>query len=99
MDFGSVFGDQNDENSIKMVFKNMFFFNIDFQASFFRILTILARFWEAPGLQKIAKNRKKSCSGRVWNAFGISKRFWKRFWSNFSRFWMDFEIFWEDFGG
>ena len=77
----------------------MCFFDFDFLAFFLRFLTILARFWEALGLQKIAQNRKKSRSGHVWNAFGIPEQFWEQFWNDFSRFWMDFAVFWEDLGG
>ena len=43
----------------------MNFLNVDFE-TFFRVFAILARFWEALGFLKIAKNRKI----RVRGAFG-----------------------------
>ena len=41
------------KNHEKMVLRDAFIFNIDFLAFFFRISTILARFWEARGNPKI----------------------------------------------
>ena len=88
---GFVFGSQNVEKSINQGVETHTFFNFDFEAFFFGFfLAILARFWEALGLQKIAKNRKNSRPGRVWNAFWISARIWDRFWSDFKKFGMDF---------
>ena len=88
--FGLIFGGENGEKSIKNGLRKCVFLEHRVLIVFFRILTILARFWEAPGAPKINKKLKKSCSGRFWNAFGIFDRFWKRFWSDFGRFWMDF---------
>ena len=76
-------------------------FQLRFFSALLRFFVILARFWEAPGAQKINKKSKKSRSGRFWNAFGIQYRFWTRFGSDFGGFWKDFgwilEGFWEDF--
>ena len=85
------------ENREKMVLKTLCFFDIDFSSLFFRFFAILARFWEAPGAQKINKKSKKSHSGRFWNAFGIQYRFWARFWTDFCGFCKELEWILEGF--
>ena len=48
---------------------------------------MLAPFWDVPGLQKSIKKSKKSCSGRLWNAFKIFDRFWNGIGKVWGRFW------------
>ena len=64
----------------------MYFFLHRFLSVFLWILAILARFWEAPGAQKIAKNRKK----RFRDAFETRLEFWCDFWSDFIAIFIDF---------
>ncbi len=90
VDFGFIFGSRNDEFSIIIVFENMCFLLSNFQ-HFFRMLAIWARFREAPGVPKIAK--KKSCSGRVWNAFETQSDFGSDFGEIFGRFGEFFSFF------
>ena len=75
VNFGFVFGGQNVEKSRKNSVENHEFFWLRLLLVFFRILSILARFWGAPGRPKINKNSKKSCSGRFWSTLRIFHRF------------------------
>ena len=73
----------------------------------------MAGFWDVPGPPKIDKKSKKSCSGRLWNAFEILdcfrdgfRKVWGESWEGFGKvlrgFWEGFgrvfEIYWEEFG-
>ena len=87
LDFGSILGGQNDEKSRKNDVEKHAFFEHRFLCVFLRILAILARFWEARALQKIAKNRKN----RFWSAFGTH-------WVFHGRFGRVLGAFWEGFG-
>ena len=92
-----------------MQLKSMFFLNVEFWALFFRIFSILARFWDVPGPPKIhkkSKNRVRDACGtrlKFWIVFGtVLGRFGEslgrvlgRFWEGFGRI---FEIYWEEFG-
>ena len=60
VDFGSIFGGQNGEKSIKNDVGKHVFFKHRFFCVFLRFLRILARFWEAKTPPKIAKKRKKT---------------------------------------
>ena len=60
MDFGSVFGGRNGEKSRKNCVAKLAFFQDRFFRVFLRFLAILPEFWNAPGPQKIEKNKKKS---------------------------------------
>ena len=97
IDFGAVFGGQNDEKSRKNGVEKRVFFLLRFFCDFLRIFAILGRFWEASGPQKMAKILKKSIffdfltrsvlkevSGR---ALG---RFWEGFGMVLGQFWDDF---------
>ena len=77
MDFGSIFGGQNNEKTWKHSVEKHVFFELGILCVFFRIFAILARFWTLPGHPKIDKKSKKSCLGRFWNAFRFLYRFWK----------------------
>ena len=57
---------------------------------------ILTGFWEASGFQEIAKNRENPCSGRVWNAFGLSVRLRKGFKTILADLGKIWEVFWKD---
>ena len=89
LDFGFIFGGQNVEKSRNNGVEKRVCFEYLILCVFLRIFAISARFWEAPGAPKIAKNRKQTLSGRVRSAFGIRVRFLQRCWSDFGRFWMD----------
>ena len=54
-DFGLIFGGQNGEKSRKTCVEKHVFFEHRILCVFLRILTISARFWEAPGSPQIAK--------------------------------------------
>ena len=75
VDFGSIFGGQNVEKSRNNGVEKRVCFEYLILCVFLRILAISARFWEAPGAPKIAKNHKKTLSGRVRSAFRIRVRF------------------------
>ena len=75
LDFGSIFGGQNVEKSRNNDVEKRDCFEYFILCVFLRILAISARFWEAPGAPKIAKNHKKTLSGRVRSAFRIRVRF------------------------
>ena len=82
--FGFILGGANHQKSMKNRVRNYhFFLHRFFFCVSWRLIVILARFWEAPGAPKINKKSKKSRPGRFWNAFGIQSRFWKRFWTDF----------------
>ena len=66
---------QTIKNRSNIVCETDAFFNTVFVCVFFRILAILARFGEAPGDPKIAKNRQTIHSGPVWSALVLSVRF------------------------
>ena len=72
---GFIFGGQNGENLMKNGMRKYCFFQHQILKIVFRILAKSVRFGEGLGLQKIEKNRKKSCSGRVWNPFEIKSDF------------------------
>ena len=104
MDLGYIFGDRRGEKSRKNCVEKHAFFGYRFFSVFLRFLAILLGFWEAPGPQKIEKNRKKSekidfltrsvlkeGSGRVLGGFWEgSGRIFDGFWMDFGRFWADF---------
>ena len=75
VDFGSIFGGQNVEKSRNNDVEKRVCFEYLILCICLRILAISARFWEAPGAPKIAKNHKKTLSGRVRSAFRIRVRF------------------------
>jgi len=97
MDFNSIFGGQNQENSIKDCVKKHVFFLLGFFSAFLQFLGILARFWEALDLPKIEKNRENSIfwrgsfEGGFWEGPGrVLVRFWEDFGRVLDRFWKDF---------
>ena len=107
IDVGSVSGDRNDEKSTKSGLEKDVFFEHWFLHVFFRILAILARFWEAQAPPKIAKKLKKSQKNRFWSILGVPWSNWEglgrdfgAIWSYFGwifeEFWKDFWIFWLD---
>ena len=63
-----------------------------------RLIVILARFWEAPGVPKINKKLKKSRSGRFRDFKSILGAILKRFSRILERFWIDFGWISEGFG-
>ena len=91
LDFGVVFGSQNDEESRKNRVEKYVFFEHRFFGVFFRFLRILARFWEAKNHQKIEKKPKKSIL--AWALF--LRRLLRGFWEGFGRL---LDEFWKDFG-
>ena len=108
LDFGSILGGQNDEKSRKNDVEKHAFFEHRFLCVFLRILAILARFWEARALQKMAKNRKNREQidfGAHLERIGCSMvalgGFWERFGKVLGWFWdgfgQDFSTFWLDF--
>ena len=75
LNFGFIFGGRNGEDLVKNGMRKCCFFQHQIFSIFFRIFAKFVRFGEGLGLQKIEKNRKKSCSGRVWNPFEIKSDF------------------------
>ena len=75
LNFGFIFGGRNGENLVKNGMRKYCFVQHQILSIFFRIFAKIVRFGEGLGLQKIAKNHKKSCSGRAWNPFEIKSDF------------------------
>ncbi len=67
IDFGVVFGSQNDEKSRKNAVEKHVFFEHRFFSVFLRILAIWDGFWEALGAPKINKKSKKTLLEGVWD--------------------------------
>ena len=95
VDFGVVFGSQNDEKSRKNGIDKRVFLLLRFSFVFFQFFTIFVRFWE---VQKSKKNRKN----RVRDAFGARFAFFFDFGSDFGTTLRDFgwilDGFWMDLG-
>ena len=90
----SILGPFSEAKMIKIQFLKTFsktsFFQHRFLAVFFRVLTILTRFWEASEPQKIQENCKKSIKNRFWDAFGARLGFQFDFGTDFRAIWNDF---------
>ena len=99
LDFGSIFGGQSVEKSRSNGVEKRVCFDYLILCFFLRILAISARFWEAPGAPKIAKNHKK----RFRAVFGARLGFGCDFRSDVGAILEDFEwipgVFWKDFNG
>ena len=99
LDFGSIFGGQSVETSRNNGVEKRVCFEYLILCVFLRILAISARFWEAPGAPKIAKNHKK----RFRAVFGARLGFGCDFRSDVGAILEDFEwipgVFWKDFNG
>ena len=101
MDFGSVFGRQNGEQSKKNCVEKHAFFRYRFFSVFLRFLAILPGFWEAPGPKKIEKQSEKIRKNRFSNAFSFEGGFWDGSGAVWGGFWRGFGWiligFWGDF--
>ena len=99
VDFGSIFGGQNVEKSRNNGVEKRVCFEYLILCVCLRILAISARFWEAPGAPKIAKNHKK----RFRAVFGARLGFGCDFRNDVGAILEDFEwipgVFWKDFNG
>ena len=81
--FGFILEGPNHQKSMKNRVRNYHFFLHRFFCVSWRLIVILARFWEAPGVPKINKKLKKSRSGRFRDFKSILGAILKRFWIDF----------------
>ena len=101
MDFGFIFGGQNQENSIKACVKKLALF-----CDFWGFWLDFGRPWALQKLKKIRKNRfliAFSFEGGFWEGLGrVLGGFWEGFGKILGGFWEGFgkvlDGFWEDFG-
>ena len=97
LDFGSIFGGQTVEKSRNNGVEKRVCFEYLILCVFLRIVAISARFWKAPGIPKMAKNRKK----RFRAVFGARLGFGCDFRNDVGAILEDFGwilgVFWKDF--
>ena len=98
MGLGRILAGANHQKSMKNRVRNYHFFLHRFFCVSWRLIMILARFWEAPGGPKINKKLKKSRSGRFRDFESILEAILKRFLRIWVRFWIDFEWISKGFG-